>query len=577
MGFASLARRCVTMRGLRRVASRWNTALLVGAAVALSCAVVRPDPAGARTSPPTLRITTRLVEVNVVVHDKSGAPVSGLNQHDFTIEDDGKKQPIEGFSVTSRKETGLPATPLGTNVFSNHVSRLGSIPQNPTAILLDGRGTEFGDQAYARQQLIRLFHLLRPSDRVALYTLGWHLGVIQDFTGSPSPLIEALRKYSGQPTTASNPQPQTQIQPPSSNGKSENFAQQLSAGLLDMTNLPPPNWGDPFLVLHAIQAIAQHLAGLPGRKSLIWATGRVPLPGILHDRLTLTMPHIGLGENYAFEEEVQSTIRSLNEADVAIYPVNARGLFAGPAYDARASRANPDVAQDLIAMYGPTQGMIYWASHTGGEAFHDDNNLTRAIRRAMDDCQLTYAFSYHPNDARWKGEYHNLKVRVDRKHVQVRYRLGYYATSGEAMPKAKPLAELKSAAESPLDETEVGLTVRILPVGSMPTARFKAQIQVSTRGIAFQSANGRKKASFEIWAGQYSSQGRLLRGLSNNVSVDLSENEYQQIQARGGFPISLEDKVEPQTWQLRIAVRDAATGALGSVRVPLASVLRLGP
>jgi VWFA-related protein len=564
------------MSWLRGVNGHRRTATMAGAALTLVCALTSPEFLTARTSTSNLHVTTRLVEVNVVVHDKNGAPVTGLKQKDFTVEDNGKKQRVSVFSVTSSQKPESTAKPLAPNVFSNHVSRLGSTPVSATAILLDGRGTEFGDQAYAREQLIRLFHQLRPSDRVALYALGRHLSVIQDFTSSPSPLIAALRQYQGQPTAPSSPssQPQTELQ--AMLGQSGDLAGRLSNGLLDMTNLPPPEWADMFLVLHSIQAIAQHFSGLPGRKSLIWVTGAVPLPQELYDLHSLSLPHIGVAENYALEEEVQNTMQALNQADVGIYPVNARGLFAGPAYSARASRANRDVVEDLIGMYDPTQGMIYWASHTGGQAFHDNNDLSSAIRKAMDDCDLTYTLSYRPNNARWDGEYRDIKVRVDRKHVRVRYRLGYYATSEKAVRTSNPLAELQSAGKSPLDYAGIGLTVRVLPIGNPAARQFRAEIDVSSRGIAFQSVNGRNKASFEVWAGQFSQQGRLLRGMSNNVSVDLKPDEYRQILHAGGFQIKLEDKANPNAWQLRIAVRDTATGTLGSVRIPIHNLLSTG-
>ena len=51
----------------------------------------------------TIQISTRLVQVNVVVRDKSG-PVDGLKASDFTVLDNKKTQKIEVFSMLDGRE-----------------------------------------------------------------------------------------------------------------------------------------------------------------------------------------------------------------------------------------------------------------------------------------------------------------------------------------------------------------------------------------------------------------------------------------------------------------------------------------
>src|SRR5512146_1216969 len=108
----------------------------------------------AQPAPPTT-FTARsdLVLVPVVVRDKSGAPVTGLQEQDFTLADGGKPQTIRSFEEvrderTARLESARPG------VFSN----VGFAPpgeQRPTIILLDLLNPEWAQQVYARQQLLR--------------------------------------------------------------------------------------------------------------------------------------------------------------------------------------------------------------------------------------------------------------------------------------------------------------------------------------------------------------------------------------------------------------------------------------
>src|ERR1700687_742059 len=80
----------------------------------------------------TIRVTTRLVEVSVVVRDKNG-PVADLRKDDFTLLDNGKPQRINVFVVSdarSQKQVSLGAMPPG--VASNIRNAAGEIPKSAT-------------------------------------------------------------------------------------------------------------------------------------------------------------------------------------------------------------------------------------------------------------------------------------------------------------------------------------------------------------------------------------------------------------------------------------------------------------
>src|SRR5260370_14438383 len=126
----------------------------------------------AQENQPVLRVTTRLVQVNVVVHDKRGEPVAGLTKTDFTLYEKGKERKIAFFSVLQgNKPLKLPGgAQLPANIFSNRVKR-GESPTSATVILLDALNTKFEDQAYAKAELIKFLKKVQPEDRVAIYLL----------------------------------------------------------------------------------------------------------------------------------------------------------------------------------------------------------------------------------------------------------------------------------------------------------------------------------------------------------------------------------------------------------------------
>lgn len=83
----------------------------------------RPAPT-APTAQPTLRVTTHLVQVNVIVQDRRGQPVADLARDDFVLLEEGREQPIRLFSTEPNQP--LPGVePLPPNTFSNHLERRG--------------------------------------------------------------------------------------------------------------------------------------------------------------------------------------------------------------------------------------------------------------------------------------------------------------------------------------------------------------------------------------------------------------------------------------------------------------------
>src|SRR5437879_12205151 len=154
----------------------------------------------ATEEPPVVRVTTRLVQVNVIVQDRKGEPVTDLTRDDFTLLDQGQPQIVSTFSVESLRTlpTAQPAPP---NVFSNRFEQKTHTPTSVPVILLDGLNTRFEDMAYARAQIIKFLGQLQPQDRVALYTLTTRLTVAHDFTTAAPSLLRALERSKGHVST----------------------------------------------------------------------------------------------------------------------------------------------------------------------------------------------------------------------------------------------------------------------------------------------------------------------------------------------------------------------------------------
>ena len=139
------------------------------------------SPAAAPASQParpgvTIRTFTQLVEVPVVVKEKSGEPVTGLRQEDFAVYDNGKLQEVRLFPPEGNRQPGTasspsrPAIPDLVSVSAKAGSGSSSRNQS-TVILIDVENTDWEELVYARMEVAKLLRQLPPGESVGLYLM----------------------------------------------------------------------------------------------------------------------------------------------------------------------------------------------------------------------------------------------------------------------------------------------------------------------------------------------------------------------------------------------------------------------
>src|ERR1017187_5430372 len=288
----------------------------------------------AQGSTPVFRSTTRLVQVNVIVRHKS-EPVTDLKKEDFRLFDNGKQQTISTFSVESSNGK-LPESPvkLPPGVYTNTLMKKPGTPQSVTVILLDMQntsgsfGTAMQQALWARQQVVKFLLTIKPEDRVALYILtGNGLKVMRDYTTDSTGLLRALNAFSDGKTL-----------PDLSQDEMMSFGTDTVSLNNWVTNGATGMQRDMHMIdrtkgtLAVIEFIANHLASLPGRKNLVWVSTGFPL-SIGYSEHAMNDPS---RIQATFDEEVTRTVKAVNNANVAIYPVDSHGLMT----DSRLSAEN---------------------------------------------------------------------------------------------------------------------------------------------------------------------------------------------------------------------------------------------
>jgi hypothetical protein len=318
--------------------------------------------------------------------------------------------------------------------------------------------------------------------------------------------------------------------------------------------------------LEAMQAIANFLARLPGRKNLIWVSGGFPfslgydaLPGKFHRDQGLIVA------------EIEDTARALNNANLAIYPVDARGLMPGSAFSAEevvVRRSSAGIAEGQSEI----NTMVEIAERTGGHAYSDSNGLAEAIHKALEDARVTYMIGYYPVHSKWDGKFHKINLQVTRPEVHVRCRSGYFA-----LPQGNPSveerqAQLDAAASSPLDATGVRLMVHALPASPLSTDALTIEIEADARDVTVQPRDDSWVGEVDVLFAELSVDGRNLKNISQNWSLNLKQANHEKL-LKEGLVLRNHLEIVPGTASIRVVVRDATSMSVGALSIPVARVL----
>lgn len=510
---------------------------------------------------PVLRSTTRLIQLNVIVRDRHGEPVRGLSKEDFHITDNGKPQQVSVFSMDSNAV--LPqAEQLPANTFTNQLQLKSGVPGSVSVILLDSLNSRFEDQAWARQQVIKYLSALQPEDRVGIYALGHGLRVLHDFTTDSSSLLRQLDRYKGEvlPDTAASEQTSFDTDPSLAQFDAWATGHALSGQEADFYMLNRVKG-----TLAALEFIADHLSGLPGRKNLIWVSNGFPSMIGFETIQAINDPS---REHRTFSDEMLHTIRALNDANVAIYPVDSRGLMVDPRFSAANRTVNlaPRLSNPIVENQ---MTMSHLAEGTGGHAYYNTNDLAKAIREAVNDSALTYTIGFYPADDAFDGKFHKVEVKLpERSGLSLHYRKGYYDIAEQPHDERARRRELQDAVWSPIDASALGLVVQIAPADPQHPNDWNLYLKLNPSGVGLSADNGRHNGKVDLLFVQKDEHGRQFNSSGDGIALALTDESFGKFQKSGFVYHRFVPKTQQAT-NLRIIARDASSGAVGSVTIPL--------
>jgi VWFA-related protein len=544
-----------------------------------------------------VRVSTDLVQTDVMVFRKDGGFADGLKREQFELKINGKPREISFFeriAAGSRNEEAQLAAARGVSVPGG--SDVRAIPLDrgrAVFFFLDDLHLSVASVAQARALLIRFIdHEMGQNDEAAITSASGQIGFLQQLTNNKTVLHAAVERLKVRPySVLDNERP----------AMSEYQAELIEANDTDVLGYfveslirdgVPPNVAANLVHARARQILAQAgnltTASLASLESL--ARSSAQLPG----RKLIFLISDGFFLN-SLNSDTLDRIRKITlaaaRAGVVIYSIDARGLVA-PMADAstpgdfdpsgrlqRASSRELSASQD---------GLNALARDTGGRPFFNTNALSGAITTALQETSIYYLVAWRPeNDEERSGNIRRIEVNIVQHPeltVRMRRRLAQTEVTtskdrkGEQPPKPQT-NQLRSALLSAYQKTDLPTSVEVNFMNLADQGSVLAMtLQAATDGSAFSIVDGKQTAVVGVAGVVFDDAGKTVGGFQERVTIKANSAEVR-LPANNNLFYNYRVQLKPGLYQVRVAAYDEKTKRAGSatewIEVPDLSSRRL--
>jgi VWFA-related protein len=485
----------------------------------------------------TLKVTTRIVVLDVVVTDKQGNPVDRpLTKDDFTVYEDKLPQTIRSFEVPS--EHRMPPAPDGQAIVHSaaDLSKIGDAPV--TVLVLDELNSRFEDMSFSRQMMVKYLQSQPPvlqQPTILMVATNNSFQQMHDYTQDRDALIQVVRKH----------MPEYPWRMMNGGAKGAGAVERMAQ------------------VLAALQQIAQASSGTPGRKNLIWVGNGFPSANL-----------VGLptDEGALIETAVRRTTSRLLAARITMYTINPTANSSSTV-----EADDPDDLDQTGTDAGPDpfgEGAVSFtnfAPSTGGIAYTGRNDLNNIIGEGIARGQQYYTLSYTPtNKSEAAQTFRHIRIVMKDPNLHATTRDGYFPeTAGDLNPLVdKTMAAKQVRANLQLDLSAAltsSMSYNGLALTATKTATGLWTIHVAGQGIGWTDPgpNGRQHTEATVAAAWYDSKGKVLGHVARELTSDRTPNDASTTNAGATFQLPVTLTGSPA--RLRFVVRDAMNGKMGTV------------
>ena len=525
-----------------------------------SLAVVLVVACSAAGQTPTFTTNSNLVIVDVTIKDKSGKPIEGLKPEDFTVLEDNKAQKISVFeyqritmesepppTLTLDDQLKLPEDPK-TTITSSTPGRIQFHDKRLLVFFFDFSSMGIPEQLRAQDASFDYLkkHITKDDMVAVLFFSGTgNPLVLSDFTSDRDVLDTVIK---GLPI-----------------GEDADLA-----GLADTGDPNGQDTGAAFVAdetefnifntdqkLAAIEKAAKMLSSFAEKKALVYFSSGVSKTGV---------------ENQA---QLEASINAAVKANLAIYPIDARGLMADPpGGDASkaASRGtgifNGSAYNSQRASINDSQETLYTlAEETGGKAFLDSNDITAGITQAQEGMGSYYLLGYYSSNNAKDGKYRRITVKLNNKiaGAKLEHRPGYYADKVWAKLNSQDKdQQLKEALAAGDPDTDLPLALQIDYFRVGPTAYFvPVSIKIPGSVVALAAKGGASVTQFDFLGQIQDERHATVGNVRDFIRIQLDQDKALTA-GRKSFQYDAGFTLEPGKYQMKFVVRENITGKMGT-------------
>jgi VWFA-related protein len=534
----------------------------------------------------TFTSDVHLVIIDIGVKDKSGKVIPDLKKGDFTVMEDGKPQQVSVFefqkldsdeplapvpavkptpAVKEVKNTPapvvpgpLPVKPAGesgpTQVASAPKRVIRFQDRRLVAMLFDFSTMATAEQVRAQKSALDFIDKqMKPADVVEIMVAGTGpIKIAQDFTDDKDRLGEVVKGF--------NIGEASELAGLSGNGGDSTSGEDTGTAFnADETEFNIFN-NDRKLV--TLQSAVKLLGAFPEKKALIYFSSG----------LEQTQGSQGLGNDN--QAQLESAVNAAKRANVAFYPIDARGLVAtAPAGDASSAGGRgtsaftgTNVAGRQASRDNSQETLSTLASDTGGKLFVDDNDLTLGMERARDDISSYYILGYYSNNGKLDGRYRRVTVKLNNNiQAKLDYKSGYF---GDKDFKKFNTSDKENQLESALmlGDPLTDLTISgELDYFRLSRDRYFVPFSVKIPGaeIALAKSKGNSQTELEFIGQVRDDHQKLVNVMRDGIKIKLAETTAAELSSR---PIAYDAGfvVPPGTYTLKFLARENETGKMGT-------------
>lgn len=545
------------------------------------------------------RISVNLVQIDATVTDSHGKPIRDLTPDDFQILLDGQEQPITHFSHIQADSTA-PADSTVTGAPKDISSPSTSARLKPgqaartMAIFVDDLNMSAETVPFVRRGVQQLIDKhLGKDDFTAIVRASAGLGALQDFTTDKTMLRAAADQIRWKPSGRGGLSSSPALGSDPAKDREEYGVSVLGDGAFQYQE--DENYREMVYssaVLDSLDRIIRGMTRLPGRKSVVMLSERLPiaLREITNGPGEPRNPATSFDSSNVIYLKMRDCIDHAARSGLVVDFVDTKGLSSltmtaadnfgvltdlASADPRTTSTPNPfDVRAERHELYDQGQaGGWYLARETGGLAFLTSNDIGSILARIYDDSTSYYILGFLPPEIAFERApnggplFRRVTVRVKRDGAKVRAPSGFLGTPDkEATARQRAEFDLASSLDSPFGGSAIDLRLRSSYLSARKNEWLaQTALWVDAHNLTLEGPVNNRSGMIHLLVRAFSVNGAEMDGgIDQLLRVSLNEEGYDRAMKYGLVYATSIPIAKSGPYQVRAAILDQASGKIGT-------------